>query len=275
MEIKFYSRIEKKLKVEKVYGDILVRFFYQNALARPLHFIFWGPLFSKLCGFWQDQSWSRLKIKEFVKNYQIPMQDYLPQEGHSPAEPYANFNQFFVRRFVPGKRNFTEQQNLMPGFVEARYFGHAAPSSHIHFPVKGQFLTAQELLVNTPWAKDFVEGPILIARLCPVDYHRYHFPDDGTILGHYRIPGQFHSVNPLALKKLPQIFITNERQVTILQTKNFGKLAYIEVGAMGVGKIIQSYKNLNFKRGDEKGYFLFGASTVIVLGEKNRWIPSD
>ena len=87
--------------------------------------------------------------------------------------------------------------------------------------------------------------------------------------------GPLHSVNPTALNKRPDILFTNERVVTILKTKNFGLLAYIEVGALCVGKIVQSHRERNYQRGDEKGYFLFGASTVIVLGEQNKWLPDS
>jgi len=117
----------------------------------------------------------------------------------------------------------------------------------------------------------------MIARLCPVDYHRFHFPDDCKILDSYRIHGKFHSVNPVALAANGKVFLENERQVTILESDNFGKLAFIEVGAMCVGKIVQTYAagQAKFKRGAEKGYFLFGGSTVIILGEKDRWIPAN
>ena len=111
----------------------------------------------------------------------------------------------------------------------------------------------------------------MIARLCPVDYHRYHYPDAGRTLAHYPVHGKFHSVNPAALRYSDAIFATNERYVSILDTENFGKLAYIEVGAMMVGKIVQTHPtDQPFRRGDEKGYFLFGASTVIVLGQPRR-----
>ncbi|MDH5581098.1 MAG: phosphatidylserine decarboxylase, partial [Bdellovibrionales bacterium] len=65
------------------------------------------------------------------------------------------------------------------------------------------------------------------------------------------------------------------RHVTILDTKNFGRIAYVEVGATMVGKIIQNYKGKTFTRGQEKGMFLFGASTVMVYGEKGLWKPSQ
>ena len=166
----------------------------------------------------------------------------------------------------------------MAAFSEARYYGYEEVKDNETVPVKGRNLSPEELVKNSKWNDTFKDGPLLLARLCPVDYHRYHYPDDGEILDDYRIHGQFHSVNPLALKAKEDILITNERHVTVLQTKNFGKLAYIEVGATCVGKIIQSKpltKGSSFNRGDEKGYFLFGGSTVIVVGEKGAWKPSE
>jgi phosphatidylserine decarboxylase len=120
------------------------------------------------------------------------------------------------------------------------------------------------------------DGPLLLARLCPVDYHRYHYPDDGKTLNSYTVHGDYHSVNPLALKYRQDILIKNERRVSIVETKKFGKLAIVEVGATCVGKIIQSHdESKDFKRGDQKGYFLFGGSTVIVYGEPGKWKPSS
>ena len=117
---------------------------------------------------------------------------------------------------------------------------------------------------------------MMIARLCPVDYHRFHFPDSGSMVERYTLSGKFHSVNPVALKAQPTIFLENERCVSILKTDNFGYLAYVEVGALCVGKIVQSTNEMvRFERGQEKGYFLFGGSTVIVLGEKGKWLPDS
>ena len=100
-------------------------------------------------------------------------------------------------------------------------------------------------------------------------------PDNGKVIDHYPVHGRYDSVNPLALKLKNDIFIANERHVTLLQTENFGRLAYVEVGAICVGKIVQSHRwSKPFLRGEEKGYFLFGGSTVVLLGEKGAWKPS-
>ena len=109
---------------------------------------------------------------------------------------------------------------------------------------------------------------MIIARLCPVDYHRFHFPCDGEAVKQYRVEGLLHSVNPVALSVEPEIFLVNERQVCIFKNSLAGNVAMIEVGALGVGKIVQSYTGTKFVKGDEKGYFLFGGSTVIWVLKK-------
>jgi phosphatidylserine decarboxylase len=109
-----------------------------------------------------------------------------------------------------------------------------------------------------------------------VDYHYFHFVDDGQILATYEVLGEFHSVSPIAILKNSSIIATNERFVTLIGTSNFGKIAYVEVGALGVGKIVQLHNEKNvFSKGDIKGHFLFGASTVVVVGEVGRWRVCD
>lgn len=278
MEISFYNRLTNSLEKEKVYGDKFVEWLYLTGSGSALSHIACQAPVSKLYGALQDTALSKKKIAPFIKNFKIPMEDYLPQDGQSSEAPYSSFNQFFIRKFKPGLRPFSETPDELSAFSEARYFGYSSIKDDEKVPVKGLYLKPRELVSNPVWENTFREGPLLLARLCPVDYHRFHYPDDGVVLDDYRVPGLLHSVNPLALKAKPDILITNERHVTILETKNFGKLAYIEVGAICVGKIVQAkplFKGQAFKRGEEKGYFLFGGSTVIVIGEKGKWTPTE
>jgi phosphatidylserine decarboxylase len=276
MEIKFYNRQTKSLQTEKVYGDKAVQFLYDSALGRALWPLVTGPAASKAYGFYQNLPLSKGKVRPFIEKFDIPMDLYLPQEGREENDPYANFNQFFIRKFKPGKRPIEQASEKMPAFSEARYFAWSEIQKDQTFPVKGNDLSAEQLLENEKWSSVFEGGPLMIARLCPVDYHRFHYPDSGKVIDHWNIPGAYHSVNPLALQFKSDIFCTNERMVSILETKNFGRLAYIEVGATCVGKIIQSHSwDKPFERGEEKGYFLFGGSTVILLGEKGLWSPSE
>jgi len=275
MEIQYVDRQTGQKNIEKVYGSKAVEWLYSTYSGRLFAGFLVKRFISHLYGKFQNTSLSKKKINVFCQNFNIDLTEFLPEDERSIEDPYENFNAFFIRRFRPGLRHFESDPSIMPAFCEARYYGHKSISGDVSFPVKGNFLSAKQLLADERWALQFQGGPILVARLCPVDYHRFHYPDEGKIIDQYRIPGLFHSVNPLALKKKGDIFITNERHITILDTKNFGKLAYIEVGATLVGKIVQTHPERVFSRGDEKGYFLFGGSTVIVLGQKNTWVPSD
>lgn len=275
-EIQYFNRKKNQLEIEKVYGDALVRWLYCSPSGKFLTNILCRAPMSKAYGLIQDNAFlSGRKVRPFIKEFNIPIDIYEPGSLKSSdiRDSYASFNEFFIRRFKPGQRPIVENEK-MAAFSEARYLGFESINPDQTFPVKGQELTAKALLNNTKLANEFEDGPLMIARLCPVDYHRFHFPDDGTVESEYRVSGLFHSVNPVALRFKDEVFSENERHVSILNTKNFGKIAYIEVGAICVGKIVQSYTGKTFTRGQEKGYFLFGASTVIVLGEKGKWSPS-
>lgn len=276
-DIKFWHRSQKSMQIEKVYGDKFIRFLYQSELGKLTGGIFANKIFSQFYGSFQDKASSAKKVRPFIEKFQIDIDQYQP--GSIPAsdirDSYASFNEFFIRKLKLGARPIVAEPHRMPAFAEARYVGYDSVTNNIRFPVKGKFLSAAGLLGNADIAKPFEGGPLMVARLCPVDYHRYHYPDNGRVLDHFPLHGRYDSVNPLALKLKNDIFLANERQVTLLQTDNFGKLAYIEVGAICVGKIVQSHPlNKPFMRGEEKGYFLFGGSTVVLIGEKGKWAPS-
>lgn len=266
--VTFWNRAAQRSETEQVAGGLLVRLLYGTAPGqRVAEHLLSRKIFSKACGVLQSSRLSQRRIEPFVRQFAIPMEEYEPG-------PFSTFNDFFVRRFRPGRRRFNAEPSRLPAPCEARYLAWDRVGADQVFPVKGQHLSARALLGRDDLAAGFERGPVLIARLCPVDYHRFHFPDSGRPLEHYRLDGKLHSVNPLALSHDPSILCTNERHVAVLDTEHFGKLAFLEVGAMCVGLIVQSHpEDRPFARGDEKGYFLFGASTVIVLGQPGRWRP--
>jgi phosphatidylserine decarboxylase len=277
-EITIHNRNTDQKEVEKVYGHKAVEFAYNSFFGKLLAPVIASRTVSQVYGKMQDSLKSGKKVPQFIKDFSIDLGIY--EKGSLTSRDiensYKSFNEFFIRKFKPGQREFVKEANRMGACAEARYFGYDAITDDLNVPVKGSMLKAVDLIGNPELAKDFIGGPLMIARLCPVDYHRYHYPDNGKTLKSYQIAGDFHSVNPIALKFRGDIFIKNERRVSILETENFGKIAYIEVGATCVGKIIQSFNEDNpFKKGDEKGYFLFGGSTVVILGEAGKWKPSS
>lgn len=266
--IVIWNRYTEQEEHEQVYGDAAVRWQYQTVLGRLFSRWTAGSWFSKLYGAYNSSSISRHKIDPFIDQFKINMNEY-----KNPG--FQSFNDFFIREFVPGARTFLTDAKKMPAFSEGRYLGFESLSMEQTYPVKGQDLSPDVILGGRKVAQPFQGGPLLISRLCPVDYHRFHYPDGGETQESFRIPGKLYSVNPVALASNSQIFAVNERVVSILQTENFGKLAYVEVGAICVGKIVQTHPSEGaFERGAEKGYFLFGGSTVILFGEPGKWTPS-
>ncbi len=267
-KIIFWNRSTSCYEIEKVYGDAQIRWVYETTLGKKLaDFVLSKAWISRLYGVYQSSPLSQRKIRPFIRAFDIRLEEF--EDG-----PFLSFNEFFIRKFKLGSRPFVQAQKRMAAFAEARYLAFEKILPGQKFPVKGKFLSAEAILTRASWAEHFAGGPLLLARLCPTDYHRFHFPDSGRVVESFRLSGPLHSVNPVALQAKNEILATNERQVTILETENFGTLAFVEVGALCVGKIVQTHSDFSkFKRGDEKGYFLFGGSTVIVLGQPGKWKP--
>lgn len=139
------------------------------------------------------------------------------------------------------------------------------------FPVKQAPYTVAQLLGDPTEAKRYENGYAFVFRLSVDDYHRYAYPDDGKELKHWFLRGTLHTVNPIALEKLP-VFHRNCREITLLECKRFGRIAFVEVGAMLVGKIVNRHSK-GFTRGEEKGYFEFGGSTVVLLVGPEKVLP--
>ena len=138
-------------------------------------------------------------------------------------------------------------------------------------PVKGAEFTVGHLLGSegAEVAGRFENGSLCVARLCPADYHRFHFPDDGRLLANWPVKGKYNSVNPLALNQNLNVFATNYREISVLEFANFGQALYIEVGAFAVASITRTNNGPTFVRGMEKGFFSFGGSTIILVFKKD------
>ncbi len=268
-EIRYWNRTTGREETESVYGGGGVRFLYGNPRGKKLADVLAWRVWSQAMGAWQSSRWSARGIETFAHQYGIDLGEF-----EVPASGFRSFNDFFVRRFKAGKRSFAQDGRAFPAFSEARYLAWESGRAPDAFPVKGRDLSPEALLDSSEKAKPFTGGAVFLARLAPVDYHRYHYPDSGRVTDHYWVRRKLHSVNPMALSSLGEVFSQNTRRVSLLETDHFGQLAYIEVGAMGVGRIAQTHdESRPFERGEEKGTFMFGGSTVIVLTQPGRIKP--
>jgi len=266
--IEVWDREAGALRTEVVYNGPFLTWCYETLLGRlSLDLLFARHPFHRLYGVLKSSRFSASKIARDIASFKLATGEYEPG-------PFRSYEEFFIRRFLPGKRPFVQDGRALAAFAEGRYVAYPEVTPEILFPVKGSSLDLGKLLCDAALAKRFEGGPMLICRLCPIDYHWFHFPDDGTTASRYTVGGIFHSVSPIGLRREPDVFLKNERTVSILETAHLGKLAYVEVGALSVGKILQSTEvGARFNRGDVKGRFGLGASTVIVVGERGAWTP--
>jgi phosphatidylserine decarboxylase len=227
------------------------------------------PLYDWLDAAFQNTRYSARNIEPFVRKHGIDMSEFEPVE-------YRSFAEFFDRRFRPGVRTFPAEPGQFGAFAEARYFAWEKLEPDQRFPVKGHSLRAEEILGSPEWARLFAGGPVLLVRLAPVDYHHMHYPDEGETLDQAWLGHRLWTVNWHALLNKPDVLFVNERQVNILDTRNFGLLGFVEVGALSVGRIVQVHSlDVPFQRGEEKSVFRFGGSAIVVFGEAGKWRPSN
>jgi phosphatidylserine decarboxylase len=217
--------------------------------------------FSALYGLYQDSRLSRRDIEPFVQMLDIDM-----SEAQRDISAYESFNDFFVRKLRPEARPIEDSANRLVLPADGRITVIPEIRQGQVLSVKGVCFSLAQFLGSESLAKRYEEGAVVIIRLCPADYHRYHFPLGGIPGPSMRIPGNLYSVNPLAIRARPGLFMENERQICIHRCDELGEILVIEVGATMVGKIVQTYEPQRpVQKGDEKGYFCFGASTTVLV----------
>lgn len=266
--IVFLDRKTKKRCVERVYGDKALRFLYKKNYLSKTAALFLAKisLFSKIYGWIQKTPLSRRKVAAFIKTFAVDASEFL-----DPVSSFNSFNAFFCRKLKAEARPLASSDALIP--ADGRFLFYPRIDLTDGFLVKGEKFDLATLLQNEEKARLYEKGSLVIARLCPSDYHRFHFPCDCTPSLSNLINGFLFSVNPIAVKKNIHIFTENKRCITELQTELFGKVLYIEIGATCVGSIHQTYTPLHsYKKGDEKGFFSFGGSSILLLFEQNKII---
>lgn len=236
-------------------------FLYNNIFGRIiLKFLVNLPLVSKLSGFVLDRKVSKILIKPFIKCNNINIKDY-------EKESYNSFNDFFIRKIKKNKRPISKNKNHFIAPCDSKLTCYKINNKTI-FNIKNTLYDISSLINDDKLAKEYSSGYVLVFRLSPDDYHRYCFVDDGRIIDNYKIRGKFHTVNPIVYDKF-EVFKENTRECTVIQTNNFDKILQIEVGALLVGKIKNVITTGVTNKGKEKGYFMYGGSTIVVIVKKD------
>lgn len=265
MEITYIDRKTGLREKERIYGGWLLKFLYGGFLGSLwVHLFARIPLFSWFAGFLQKRASSVKRIAPFIAEYHIDPREFAQTS-------FASFNDFFIRKLKPECRPIDGDSKKLCMPADGRYLVFPDLSQVDGFFVKGQKFDLARFLCDPILARRYREGSLVLARLCPTDYHRFHFPCDGLPLEAKKVKGPLFSVSPIALKKRVSILFENKRMITEFETRQFGQILYVEVGATCVGTIEQTYEaGKPVKKGDEKGYFSFGGSCLALLFEKGR-----
>lgn len=264
--IKIYNRKTREYEEEKVAGGKYIEWSYSSPIGKSITELFVKKkLFSKVYGSYCDTRGSIRKIAPFIKDFDIDM-----DISKKKSEEFKSFNDFFIRELHPSARPIDMNSEILvsPGD------GRLSAFDNIHMDkvvqIKGLTYSLKELLQDDKVAEEYHEGVCLILRLCPTDYHRFHFIDNGVCGESKFINGAYYSVNPIALERIPKLFCQNKREWSVFKSENFDDVIHVEVGATCVGTIIQSYKpGEKVIKGQEKGYFKFGGSTTVLFFKKN------
>ena len=249
----------KKLIETPEVGAGAMRFAYENPVGRALtKAILCRSFISNLYAAWQKSRFSKGKVRKFIAQYHISLVD-------CTAQDFPNFNAFFTRQ----RKNYVNQttEKELPAVADSKLTALPIDKDRV-FSVKGVPYTTAELLENEALAAEYAGGICLIFRLSPDDYHRYVYPDAGTQEKTVAIKGVLHSVNPIAGSL--GVYRRNARRYTLLHTEHFGDVVQMEVGALLVGKIRNHNETaVKIDKLQEKGYFEYGGSTVILLLKKD------
>lgn len=244
--------------------DKLLSFLYTNIFGRMLLKPLIQPQVSKLAGRYLSSAHSKWLISKFIERNEINMDIYEECD-------YSSFNDFFTRKIKPDSRPVPEDLDVLISPCDCLATVYPI-QENTTFSIKNTEYTLRSLLRSPRLAKRFRGGYAYILRLTVEDYHRYLYSVSGKQSKNYHIDGTFHTVNPIANDYLP-IYKENTREYTVIRSKEFGDVLQMEVGALLVGKISNQKQSTVVTRGEEKGFFEYGGSTIVVLTQKGRVTP--
>lgn len=234
-------------------------FFYDTFIGRILLKIAISKFVTNTIGKYMNSKLSIKKIDNFIKENNIDMSEYEKKE-------YISYNDFFTRKIIDSKRPINNDKYSLISPCDSKLLAYKI-NDDLTLNIKDSYYSV-DTLVNKSIMKEYKEGYALVFRLSTDNYHRYCYIDSGTKNKNIYIKGVFHTVQPIALNHY-NFFKTNSREYTILNTNNFDKVIDIDIGALGVGRIKNHHEEYQYKKGEEKGYFEFGGSTIVLLFKKD------
>ena len=254
---KLYNRKNKTFRDDYQYGEKALKFLYNNPVGRITLRLLSGHLCSKMYALYNNSRLSKKKIASFAQKYNLENVD---------VDRFKTFSEFFSRR---ERRDVVTDKNVLISPADSKVLCYKIDSQQL-IKVKNSVYSLQDLTGFE--VSGYSGGVCLVFRLSMDDYHRYCFIDSGRLIESRHIKGKLHTVSSISKKY--RVFAQNDRIVGRLETDNFGGIIQIEIGAMLVGRI-RNLNKRNFKKGEEKGFFELGGSTIVILLKEGVYIDDD
>lgn len=261
-----FNDFREGIEIDENNTNSFMKFMYKSALGRLLLKPVTAVWVSKASRLFLDSRFSKPMIDKYVKEYDIDL-------SQCEKSSFKSFNDFFTRKLKPGFRSFDMTPNVLCSPCDSKLTVYKIDEDSV-FEIKDVSYTVAELLRSNKLAQKYNHGWCFIYRLSPNDYHRYSYIDNGVKTKNYYIKGVLHTVQPIAVNHV-KVFKQNCREFCLLRTENFGDVIQMEVGALCVGKISNLHEKHKYRRGEEKGMFQFGGSTIIQLFEKDAVMPDS
>jgi len=240
--------------------SLIIKFLYKTILGRTILKGLVNPQVSKAAAKFFTSQTSRWLLPGFIRKNQIYMDRYIVPEGG-----FESFNDFFTRKIKCISLPAKECELISPcdGLLTVSEI-----DENTSFYIKHTEYSVAELLKDEKMARSYVGGTALIFRLTPAHYHRYIFCTSGRISKKKRIDGILHSVQPVCHERT-KVFVQNSREFVLIESL-LSSTVQMEVGALLVGKISNYELNEDdiAEQGQEKGYFEYGGSTIVILIDK-------
>jgi len=265
--IRFYHRYKQTTETEQVYGGDWLRWTYQTSLGRlSLALIVKRAVVSRYYGWKMSLRSSANRVLPFIVDFDLDVDEFVKK----PLS-FKSFNEFFYRALKPGARPIAPGDKVAVLPADGRHLAFQNVGEATGFYAKGQKFSLEAFLGDPALAAKFAGGSLLISRLCPVDYHRFHFPVGGQPDTPRLINGWLYSVSPIALRLNLAYLWENKRMITLVESPVFGQVAVCEIGATMVGSIFQTFTSGRaVVKGEEKGLFQFGGSCVVTIFQPGR-----
>lgn len=265
--VQFVNRESGQLETEAIFGEKPLRWVYETHLGKiALWALIRRAAFSEFYGWAMSRPASREKVLPFCEEFKMDVSEFAEK-----PESYASFNDFFSRKLKPGARPIAPGENLAVLPADGRHLALPKISAATQIYAKGQCFDLAAFLGDAELAKRYADGAMVCSRLCPTDYHRFHFPVSGTPSAPRVINGALYSVNPIALAQNVGYLWENKRVLVEIDSPRFGKVLQVLVGATNVGTIVPTYTaGSPAEKGDELGYFRFGGSFIATIFEPGK-----